>query len=106
MPSAAQDAAHLLGGGGEPYHLWIIRVGRGRTGRPGRIHQALDDPRTAAVVVGHRQSAQIAQASISITRPGMASAATWTAVLAGGRAVSTYSSRMARTAGSIVMSVT
>ncbi len=36
----------------------------------------------------------------------MASADTCTAVLAGGRAVSTYSSRIARTAGSIVMSVT
>ena len=33
-------------------------------------------------------------------------AVTCTAVLAGGRAVSTYSSRIARTAGSIAMSVT
>ena len=54
---------------------------------------------------GAGQSAQTAQASISIIRSGIASAVTWTAVLAGGRAVSTYSSRTARTTGSIVMSV-
>ena len=36
----------------------------------------------------------------------MASEQTCTAVLAGGRAVSTYSSRTARTTGSIAMSVT
>jgi len=52
------------------------------------------------------QSAQTAQASISIMRSRMASAETCTAVLAGGRAVSTYSSRIVRTSGSIAMSVT
>ena len=63
-------------------------------------------PARAAGQPGGGQSAQTAQASISIIRSGIASAVTCTAVLAGGRAVSTYSSRIVRTTGSIAMSVT
>ena len=74
---------------------WTARTPADAAMRPGPAGQP-----------GGGQSAQTAQASISIIRSGIASAVTCTAVLAGGRAVSTYSSRIVRTTGSIAMSVT
>src|SRR5262249_59805602 len=78
------------------------RLAAGYLGDPRPVRRrAGGGPRGA----GPGQSAQTAQASISIMRSGMASAETWTAVLAGGRAGSTYSSRIARTTRSIALSV-